>query len=195
MASAVISDFSDPSATVDFQWSLQANRIKQAEVAAKGTTIQVPVNPSADWIVMLSIPTSPFPISSSPVLSNEVGVGGFDFVGDGKSANTLVPQNGVVLCAGWGLNSTATQPFKSVLIVEAASNQILAYTSQHSPRPDVATQRGDPSLFYSGWQVAFPPEQLTIGMHTLHAYVFNPQTHQTLMLPGEQRVQIIAPQG
>jgi hypothetical protein len=67
---------------------------------------------------------------------------------------------------------------------------VLAQTSVDLPRADVAASMNNSRLTTCGWDVLFPINTLAPGTHILQAYIFDPDTKEAILVPGEKAIDV-----
>lgn len=194
---AVTSDFFVHNVFIsDFQWKSQVRRIKQAEALAPGSILDVPINPTNEWTMRLHVPPSDLPAYINLRVASQEVQGYFDFAARNTTPAGLDPQPSQkisteegVRAAGWVLADGTPNHPNEVLVISIMEQKVIARTSVLLERPDLASM--DPRLLISGWQVVFPADQLSAGVHVLRAYAFDAKTQTAYPIPGEIRITII----
>lgn len=89
-----------------------------------------------------------------------------------------------ITVSGWARNLFTGKPAEEVIIVDQRK-KIISYTKVRQPREDVAAHFQDRRMLHSGWSVTFDKNLLSIGDHSLMAYVLRRKERKAIRLLGE----------
>jgi hypothetical protein len=179
----------------DCQWPLQARRIAAAEASGVSQSLLIPIEPSPMFTMTLNVRASVLTsLDQVTVLDREIE-GGFEsarreYPSQGTNSS-IVPQGEPLRALGWAFQTDAKCCPAEVLIVDEATQQILAQSRLGRPRHDIASRKRDGRYLRSGWEVVMPSERLEPGERHLMAYAYDPQTRCAMRVPGSVSITVV----
>ena len=91
----------------------------------------------------------------------------------------ILPQNTPIQVTGWSVIPKSNQLPDQVILTSGSNYTIVAQTTVHLERPDIARLFENPQLIKSGWSVQLDPSILTDKTTVLRAWAYD-SNHQTV---------------
>jgi hypothetical protein len=92
--------------------------------------------------------------------------------------------------SGWATRKSVKGQTNFVLLTYGKDNKLVAVTTIHLPRPDVARALNSSAYKNSGWKIDLKAEVMPKGTHNLKAWIYMPASHSAVPLTGVYRVEI-----